>query len=83
MEESMTRTNASNRPSARAASATGSEADPTEQALSPIPPRPEARPDADDWSDPSKLRQMSAIWPLLWLTIPLVLLVLYGLLTIR
>lgn len=33
----------------------------------------------EDWSTPAKQRQMSAIWPLLWLTIPLVLLILYGL----
>jgi len=33
----------------------------------------------EDWSAPAKQPQMSAIWPLLWLTIPLVLLVLYGL----
>jgi hypothetical protein len=35
----------------------------------------------DDWSDPSKQRQMSAIWPLLWIVIPLGSLILYGLLT--
>lgn len=34
---------------------------------------------AEDWSTPAKQRQMSAAWPLLWLTIPLVLLILYGL----
>ena len=43
----------------------------------PNPP-PHGRGWAEDWSDPSKLPQVSALWPLLWLTIPLVLLVLYG-----
>ncbi|HSN82814.1 MAG TPA: hypothetical protein VLS88_09575 [Polyangiales bacterium] len=41
--------------------------------------RPRAGAWAEDWSTPDKQPQMSAIWPLLWLTIPLVLLVLYGL----
>jgi len=34
---------------------------------------------ADDWSDPSKMRQMSPLWPLLWLAIPFVLLVVHEL----
>jgi hypothetical protein len=34
----------------------------------------------DDWSKPETHHQMSAIWPLLWLAIPFVLLVLYGVL---
>jgi hypothetical protein len=81
----MTRTNVDDRLDARATGAAGSETDPAEQA---VPERlsarpPQAPPGADDWSDPSKLRQMSAIWPLLWLTVPLVLLVLYGLFTAR
>jgi len=43
--------------------------------------RPHGRAWPEDWSSPSKLPQMSAIWPLLWLTIPFVLLVLYGFFT--
>ena len=52
------------------------------------PPAPEAAPNEakpraesspEDWSTPAMQHQMSAIWPLLWLTIPFVLLVLYGL----
>lgn len=47
--------------------------------IAPAPqPTPHGRGWAEDWSDPSKLPQVSALWPLLWLTIPLVLLVLYG-----
>jgi hypothetical protein len=34
---------------------------------------------AEDWSDPKRQHQVSALWPLMWLTLPLVLLVLYGL----
>jgi hypothetical protein len=34
---------------------------------------------AEDWTDSSQHRQVSALWPLMWLTLPLVLLVLYGL----
>jgi hypothetical protein len=34
---------------------------------------------AEDWTDSSKQHQVSALWPLMWLTLPLVLLVLYGL----
>jgi hypothetical protein len=50
--------------------------------IAPVPQPTAAHPHgrgwAEDWSDPSKLPQVSALWPLLWLTIPLVLLVLYG-----
>jgi hypothetical protein len=34
---------------------------------------------AEDWTEPSKHHQVSALWPLMWLTLPLALLVLYGL----
>ena len=56
------------------------------EVLAPSPePRAEGRPAggswAEDWSDPSKQPQMSPIWPLLWLAIPFVLLVVYGLVT--
>jgi hypothetical protein len=34
---------------------------------------------AEDWTDSKKQHQVSALWPLMWLTLPLVLLVLYGL----
>lgn len=47
------------------------------------PPEGQHRPAgswAEDWSDSPTRREMSAMWPLLWLTVPLVLLVLYGLL---
>ena len=54
------------------------------------PPSPPTEPDrrragswAEDWSDSSSQPKMNAIWPLLWLAIPLVSLVLYGLLTGR
>lgn len=33
---------------------------------------------SEDWSDPAQRPQMSPIWPLLWLSIPFALLVLYG-----
>lgn len=36
---------------------------------------------AEDWNDPSTHPRMSAIWPVLWIAVPLVLLVLYGLLS--
>ena len=53
--------------------------------LTPDPsaePTPEQEsPSPEDWTDPAKRHQMSAIWPLMWLAIPLVALVLYGLLT--
>jgi len=50
------------------------------QPVAPEPPSAAAAA-TDDWSDPSKQRQMSAIWPLLWLVIPLGSLILYGLLS--
>jgi hypothetical protein len=57
-------------------SKTGSAAD------RPAKPTPEQEsPSAEDWTDPAKRHQMSAIWPLMWLAVPLVGLVLYGLLT--
>lgn len=43
------------------------------------PPRRSGNARADDWSDPSKMRQMSPLWPLLWLAIPFVLLIVYEL----
>ena len=52
--------------------------EPIAPAPQPTAARPQGRGWAEDWSDPSKLPQVSALWPLLWLTIPLVLLVLYG-----
>lgn len=71
-----------------ASTAGGPLAPPPEAAVAPSEPiapapqptaaRPPGRGWAEDWSDPSKQPQMSAIWPLLWLTIPFVLLVLYG-----
>jgi hypothetical protein len=44
-------------------------------------PEPPAEPatGVDDQSDPSKQHQMNAIWPLLWLLVPLASLILYGL----
>ncbi len=45
------------------------------------PPGSRPRNWAEDRSDPSKQRQMSAVWPLLWLALPLFLLVVYGLLS--
>ncbi|MGB8223982.1 MAG: hypothetical protein WCF10_15445 [Polyangiales bacterium] len=52
--------------------------EPIAPAPQPTAAHPHGRAWAEDWSDPSKRPQMSAIWPLLWLTIPFVLLVLYG-----
>lgn len=56
----------------------------------PVDPEPHAQAappksssSQEDWSDPAKQHQMSAIWPLLWLAIPFVALVLYGLFTTR
>lgn len=46
---------------------------------STAPPEPATA--TDNVDDPSKQHQMSAIWPLLWLLIPLVSLILYGLLS--
>lgn len=49
----------------------------------PAAPRPNAGGWPEDWSDPSKLPQMSAIWPLLWLTVPFVLAIVYELVKFR
>ncbi len=59
---------------------------PTELAPPSSPAEPERRRTAswaEDWSDPSRQPKMDAIWPLLWLAVPLVSLVLYGLITGR
>ena len=37
-----------------------------------------AAPSAEDWSEPTKHPQMSAIWPILWLGLPLLAMVVYG-----
>ena len=36
---------------------------------------------AEDWSEPASHPQMSAIWPILWLGIPLIAMVVYGFLS--
>jgi len=43
-------------------------------------PRP-AAPWTEDWSEPTKHPEMSAIWPILWLGIPLIGIVVYGFLS--
>ena len=42
-----------------------------------VEPRP-AGSSAEDWDNPSTHPRMSAIWPVLWIGVPLLLLVLYG-----
>jgi hypothetical protein len=37
-----------------------------------------AAPWTKDWSEPTEHPQMSAIWPILWLGIPLLAMVVYG-----
>jgi|GEM_PF-3316833 len=78
------RTNLRNRPGARIPAppvVPSPEVDPVE----PIAPETARRRSprggawAEDWSDPSKMRQMSPIWPLLWLTVPFVLAIVYEL----
>ena len=61
-------------------SKTGSATDLTpDPPTKPIPDQ--ESPSPEDWTDPAKQHQMSAIWPLMWLAVPLVALILYGLLT--
>lgn len=61
------------------------EMDPSEVVVpDPVPPPRRKGGDwAEDWNDPSKLRQMSPIWPLLWLTVPFVLVIVYELFKTR
>jgi hypothetical protein len=47
-----------------------------EEKAEPAPRAP--APWAEDWSEPAKHPQMSAIWPILWLGIPLLAMVVYG-----
>jgi len=51
--------------------------------VGPPRPRPKTGGWSEDWSDPSKLRQMSAAWPLMWLAVPFVLAILYEFLKFR
>jgi len=53
--------------------------DPVEHVVTePVPaPKRKGGDWAEDWKDPSKLRQMNPVWPLMWLTVPFVLAILY------
>ncbi|MGB5697973.1 MAG: hypothetical protein WBM46_20150 [Polyangiales bacterium] len=73
--------NTADRPLAPTPEAAVAPSEPVPAAPQPTAAHPHGRAWPEDWNSPSKQSQMSAIWPLLWLTIPFVLLVLYGFFT--